>query len=424
MLRLKSTDCVDCLRVTDHLLSEYLGINSYDIDAGKGLLTFGDRLELERISEVIEILNISGIETFSVSLENGTDETEFLPSVKRSKIAESEGGFITDISQLCAVLEPANWCSKGHNVPAWCATVDPLPKMSSCISVLTRLKPLPKGLGHLKRAFVKQSSLNRVGRVLLGLASQKFTEENAKGLASQLCNETGISEPTVDSCFVPLCQPRSCRQQKALSSLTKDGDVLRSWPFNFHSDQNLESLLSVGGLKDRLNESARPYFSIEELRWHNHWLRRAVNLSKDASNNDGNASCDPENPDSVCSCVVIHKPSVKKLDVNYPLPLVETVSKSAKSCIDHASMLAANAIGRLNLEQGERYLLTDCDVYLSVEPCMMCTMALLHSRVARVFIAKRLPSIGGICSRWKLPLVKTVNHHLLVFAPSPESNNQ
>lgn len=96
-----------------------------------------------------------------------------MPSVKRSKIAESEGGFITDIDQLCAVLEPANWCSKGHNVPAWCATVDPLPKMSSCISALTRLKPLPKGLGHLKRAFVKQSGLNRVGRVILGLAGQK-----------------------------------------------------------------------------------------------------------------------------------------------------------------------------------------------------------------------------------------------------------
>lgn len=79
---------------------------------------------------------------------------------------------------------------------------------------------------------------------------------------------------------MPLSQPRSCRQQKALSSLTKDGDVLRSWPFNFHSDQNLESLLSVGGLKDRLNESARPYFSVEELRWYllfyNHFERASV----------------------------------------------------------------------------------------------------------------------------------------------------
>nr|CDS33997.1 cytidine and deoxycytidylate deaminase [Hymenolepis microstoma] len=424
MLRLKSIDCIDCLRVVDHLLSEFLGIGDYHIDAAKGLLIFGDHLESEQISEIIRVLSTSGIETFFVPLENGIDKNESLVPVKRSKLEESELAFTTDVSQLCAVIEPANWCSNGHNVPALCASVDPISKMSSCISVLGRLKPLPRELGHLKRAYVKQSGSNCFGRIFLGLASQKFTEENAKDLASQLCKETGILEPTVESCFVPLSQPRSCRQQKALVSLTKDVDGLRSWPFNFHSDQKLESLLSVGGLKDRLNNSAKPYFSVEDLEWHSHWLQRVVNLSKDNSVNGTNASCDPVNPDSVCSCIVIHKPSVKKLDVSSnPAPLVETISKNAKSCIDHAPMRAANEVGRLNLKQSERYLLTDCDVYLSIEPCIMCSMALLHSRVARVFIAKRLSSIGGMLSRWKLPLVKAVNHHFLAFAPSSEPND-
>merc|ERR1711890_120645 len=37
------------------------------------------------------------------------------------------------------------------------------------------------------------------------------------------------------------------------------------------------------------------------------------------------------------------------------------------------------------------YLLTKYDVYLSHEPCIMCAMALVHSRVARVFFAQPSP---------------------------------
>ena len=44
-------------------------------------------------------------------------------------------------------------------------------------------------------------------------------------------------------------------------------------------------------------------------------------------------------------------------------------------------------------EQGNdaAYLLSDLDVVLEVEPCIMCAMALLHSRVRRLFFAQRTP---------------------------------
>ncbi|KAM7541365.1 hypothetical protein Aperf_G00000024066 [Anoplocephala perfoliata] len=421
LLRLKPIDCIDCLHVANHLLSEHLGLDSYNVDADKGLLTFNREIQSEIVSEVIGTLNASGIEASLETLDDQNCKTESPPPVKRLRPSQTEIDFVTDVNQLSAVLEPANWCPRGHNVPAWCATVDPLPQMSACILTLNRLKPLPKELGHLKRAFVKHLGSDRVGRVLLGLAEQSFTEEDAKDLAFQLCRESGVSEPTIESCQVPLCPPRSCRQQKALSSLARNAEGLQCWPFNFHPDQTLESLLSVGGLKDRWTESAKPYFSVEELRWHNHWLQRAVNLSRDACKVGRNASCDPEDPDTVCSCVVVYSSPAKGLDLKEAFPLAETSSNNAKFCIDHAAMLAAKLIGRSNLEHGERYLLNDCDVYLSIEPCLMCAMALLHSRVSRVFIAKRLPSIGGMCSRWKLSLVKAVNHHFFVFAPHSSS---
>ncbi len=62
------------------------------------------------------------------------------------------------------------------------------------------------------------------------------------------------------------------------------------------------------------------------------------------------------------------------------------------------------------------YLLTDYDVYLSQEPCLMCSMALIHSRVSRVFFAKLSPDgKGGLYSLTRLQNVPALNHSFQVF---------
>ncbi|VDK40236.1 unnamed protein product [Taenia asiatica] len=446
MLRIEPVDCSDCLQVINYLLSEYLGLIYYQIDEGKNVIVTREDTGSEKITEAIDQLKASGIDASLISPEHLVYETDCLPT-KRNKhssvIGNGSDEFVRSVEHLAAVLEPSNRCRRGHNVPAWCINVEPLSSMSSCISMLAQIKPLPNVLGHVKRAFVRQLGQIRVGKVLLGLAGKSFTESDAVNLVSKLCEKTGISRAILRTCRVPLCPPHSCRQQKALSSLIKGNGESRSWPFNFHPNQTLESLLSVGGWEKEKNEGARPYFSLDEIKCvlsyvpmatgprHNHWLRRAVDLAKSRSGGIKNASCDLEDPDCVCTCIVIRPHPTKPLDPNEAQPLAEAVSTDAESCIDHATMLAASQVGRFNRElhhltdEGEtvmtghsgRYLLTDCDVYLSTEPCLMCSMALLHSRVKRVFIARRLHSIGGMCSRWKLPLVKGVNHHFLVFAP-------
>lgn len=64
------------------------------------------------------------------------------------------------------------------------------------------------------------------------------------------------------------------------------------------------------------------------------------------------------------------------------------------------------------------YLCTGYDVYVTREPCVMCAMALVHSRVRRVFYGchKTDGEPGGLGSFVSVHLLKGINHHYEVFA--------
>ena len=72
----------------------------------------------------------------------------------------------------------------------------------------------------------------------------------------------------------------------------------------------------------------------------------------------------------------------------------------------HAEMLAlreaATTIGN--------YRLTGADVYVTLEPCLMCVGALIHARVATVIFGAREPKTGALVSTVQSLDIVTLNH--------------
>ncbi|EOA33394.1 hypothetical protein CARUB_v10020409mg [Capsella rubella] len=61
------------------------------------------------------------------------------------------------------------------------------------------------------------------------------------------------------------------------------------------------------------------------------------------------------------------------------------------------------------------YLCTGYDIFLLLEPCTMCAMALVHQRIKRIFYAFPNPTAGGLGGVHRLQGEKSLNHHYAVF---------
>ena len=74
--------------------------------------------------------------------------------------------------------------------------------------------------------------------------------------------------------------------------------------------------------------------------------------------------------------------------------------KATKSAINHAEILAIDEASR----KLGRFILDDCDMYVTLEPCLMCTGAILQSRIKKVYIGATDESMGAFVS--KIAIVK------------------
>lgn len=66
------------------------------------------------------------------------------------------------------------------------------------------------------------------------------------------------------------------------------------------------------------------------------------------------------------------------------------------------------------MSNGVDYLCTGFDLYVYQEPCVMCAMALVHSRIRRVFYCKK-SQYGALGSQYAVHVHPSLNHHFQVW---------
>lgn len=78
----------------------------------------------------------------------------------------------------------------------------------------------------------------------------------------------------------------------------------------------------------------------------------------------------------------------------------------------HAEILALRDAGA----RAGNYRLVDCQLFVTLEPCIMCAGAIMHARVARLVYAARDPKTGACGSVADLFADPRFNHHTVVVS--------
>jgi len=92
-------------------------------------------------------------------------------------------------------------------------------------------------------------------------------------------------------------------------------------------------------------------------------------------------------------------PQVLATGYNRPITTHDPTAHAEIVALRHAAQLLQN------------YRLPDCTLYVTLEPCAMCAMALLHARLKRVVFAAADPKTGAAGSVLDLFADPRLNHH-------------
>ena len=81
-----------------------------------------------------------------------------------------------------------------------------------------------------------------------------------------------------------------------------------------------------------------------------------------------------------------------------------------KSVLGHAEIIAIQKANK----KLDFWILDDCTMYVTVEPCIMCAGTIIQSRIKRVVYATDEPKFGALGSVIDLSIVDVFNHHIIV----------
>ncbi|MDO4499933.1 MAG: nucleoside deaminase [Erysipelotrichaceae bacterium] len=98
-------------------------------------------------------------------------------------------------------------------------------------------------------------------------------------------------------------------------------------------------------------------------------------------------------------CVIVKEGKVLAKAHNNKVKKNDATAHSEIECIKKASKKLKN------------WHLDDCDMYVTLEPCLMCTGGIINSRIKNVYFAARDPKGGALESNLKINEVKGLNHY-------------
>eukprot|EP00042_Codosiga_hollandica_P047555 m.517255 g.517255 ORF g.517255 m.517255 type:complete len:439 (-) comp57479_c0_seq41:81-1397(-) len=187
-----------------------------------------------------------------------------------------------------------------------------------------------------------------------------------------------------------------------------------SWPSAFHEDKHFERAVS-GQLFDAKEQ--------EFIRIH---LAHAVRLANQVTGSD-----------RAIGCVFVDRATKQVIAASADRTSLHPLRHSVMNCIEIVAQqqLKDHEANPLQEDQNE-YLCTNVVAYLSCEPCVMCSMALVHARISQVFfglcasqpslVTRRphagwalpghvSPDRGGLGSMFHIHSDERLNHHFEVF---------
>lgn len=136
-----------------------------------------------------------------------------------------------------------------------------------------------------------------------------------------------------------------------------------------------------------------PLHELLNLETISYYLELALEQAKIAANNN-------EIP---IGAVIVHQDKIIGSGYNQ--------TKQDNSIFAHAEMIAiAQAQKSLN-----NYRLDNCDLYVTIEPCLMCSGAIIHSRIRRVIYGATEPKTGACCSQYQVFNNRQVNSHCQII---------